>query len=356
MFLFFKKRRYDVIFYYPQHFNRSKEGKNDLFEPYYNACINNNLSYIIFEEPYPDAKRNQAAIPFDFVFFIIILVRKLFCDKNIIQKDRRIGVLLSYTIFRNIKFNNFIVLSKSMISVFSAINPLAKIFDVQHGIIYPKKLDYFYKGSVSKQLIANNVYLLIFGNRFKEILIEQDATDFMKSNSYVVGFDNVSSANHVSFNKHVLITLQFTHDHKQEENTRLLEELYDFITSAKRDIIFHLKNHPRFNNDIDLSNIIKLDNVYFAPEDLNDCFKICSLHATAYSTSVFEASLLGIPSILINSSRVNIFQKDFAYPLEYNINDFSNNDLYKESSVTVKAWASKYYSPFNSIKFISLLK
>ena len=355
--LFLKQRRYDIVFYYPQHFNRGKKGENYFFKHYYKVCKEKKLSYIIFEEPYSGSVRNKETIPFDLIFFLIVILRKLFCNQDILEKDRRIGKFLAATIFRNIEFKNFIVLSKSMLSVFSAIQPSCRIFDNQHGIIYPNKSDYFKSEGVSKHLVKNDVYLLIFGDEFRNILIKEDSTDFMKANSYIIGSPPLlNNVNHRAFNNNVLVTLQFTHDHNTDENLKLLEELHNCIHSASNNITFHLKHHPRFNNEVDLSETLKLSNVKLAPNHINDCFKICSLHVTAYSTSTFESALLGIPTILINGSQFNFFERDFNYPLQYSIADFHDNIIYKRGSVIVKQWAKQFYQPFCEESFLKVLK
>jgi hypothetical protein len=282
----------------------------------------------------------------------------LFRNQNLIEKDRRIGRLLAASIFRNLDFKNFIVLSKSMLSVFSAIQPCCRIFDNQHGIIYPKKSDYFTDDLISKHLVANDVHLLVFGDEFRNILIKQDCTDFMKLNSHVVGSPtHQSSINHSAFNKNVLITLQFTRDHNIANNLKLLDELHHFIDLSSNNITFYLKHHPRFDNELDLSEIFKLSNVKLAPSDINDCFKICSLHATSYSTSTFEAALMGIPTVLIHSQDwSNLFKIDFSYPLCNTISDFSDMTVYQESTILVKRWAQKYYSAYDESTFLSLLQ
>ena len=73
------KEPYDIIFYYPQHFNRNKNGKNPFFEPLINICKSKNIRYLIIEEP--DNKtvfsRNTEAIQFDMYFYIILILRKI---------------------------------------------------------------------------------------------------------------------------------------------------------------------------------------------------------------------------------------------------------------------------------------
>ena len=127
--------------------------------------------------------------------------------------------------------------------------------------------------------------------------------------------------------------------------------------SANTKVNFYLKHHPRFNNEVNLSELLKLSNVMMAPLDINECFSLCSLHATAYSTSTFEAALLGIPTILIPfENKFNYFQKEFNYPLNHSINAFDTISFYQEKSKIIKDWATAYYTPFNEPKFINLLR
>ena len=83
-FLFFlstliRKKKYDVIFYYPQHFNRSLDGENVFFKDLLLTCVNNRISYVIFEEPdfATSSKRSSVAIPFDFLYLLIVFLRKI---------------------------------------------------------------------------------------------------------------------------------------------------------------------------------------------------------------------------------------------------------------------------------------
>ena len=162
---------------------------------------------------------------------------------------------------------------------------------------------------------------------------------------------------HHSFNNNILITLQFTHDHSDKENTILLNELKVFVSSVDTKVNFYLKHHPRFNNEVNLSEILELPNTHFAADDIDECFKLCSLHVTTYSTSTFEAALLGIPTILIHSqNELNFFKTDFIYPLNYGISDFMDITVYQKSSEIVKNWAKEYYSPYNELAFLNLLK
>ncbi len=358
----FIKRRYDVVFYYPQHFNRGKQNKNVFFDHLINACKEEGFSYTIFEEPdfYSNSKRNPNAVPFDFIFVIIIILRRMFNSEMIDrEKDTKIGGFLAQTFFRNITFNNVITISQSMISIFRGIDESCSIFDVQHGIIHPNKENYLMEGIPAENIVNNRIQLLLNGNSYKKIIVDHDSTSYFHDNSYVVG-SHIFKKNiqHSQFNGNILVVLQFTQDHSENENAIFLKSLEKIIrTNDNKTITFYIKNHPRFNGEIDLENLHTLTNVKHAPIDINDCFELCSLQITAYSTSVFEAALKGIPTIIVNPIlKYNYFKKYFDYTCSKIISDFFDQEVYNRSSIKVHNWASTYYCNFNKIKFITLLR
>ena len=354
----YSSKVYDVVFYYPQHFNRGKNNANSFFQPYLEVCQKHNLSYIVLEEPCKGAKSNINSTPFDFIFYLIKFLRRYLSKNNSIETDKYIGLLLSKIVLRYFNFNNVVVISKSMLSFFRGINNDARIFDLQHGIIYKNKSDYFINSEVSIHLKENDVFLLLFGNGFANILKKADASNFMNSHCNVIGFPVLKQENkHHTFNNNILVTLQFTHDHSDIQNAILLNELKAFVASVDTKVNFYLKHHPRFNNEVDLSEILELPNTHLASDDNNECFKLCSLHASTYSTSTFEASLLGIPTILIYSqNELNFFKTEFIYPLSYDISDFKDITIYQKSAEIVKIWANEYYSSYNELAFLNLLK
>jgi hypothetical protein len=357
---FFIRRKYDVVFYYPQHFNRGMVQENSFFTPLINTSKKNNLRYILIEEPdyNSNSKRNKDAVYFDFIFVIILVLRKLFStEMDAITKDHKIGRFLSNTFFLNIKFMNVITISQSMVSVFRGLNKDCNIYDVQHGIIHNNKPNYILHNKAEPNLVDNNVSLLLSGKSFQKLLIDNEALNYFKEHTFVLGSgDNNLEKVHHSFNNNVLVTLQFVHNHSEVENIGLLDKLTLFLIENPN-VKFHLKHHPRFNNEVDLSVVMNLNNVIIAPIHLDECFKLCSLHATAYSTSVFEAAQHGIPSVIINPlKQFNFFKTDFIYPLNYGISDFMDITVYQKSTEIVKVWAKEYYSPYNELTFLNLLK
>ena len=200
---------------------------------------------------------------------------------------------------------------------------------------------------------------MLNGPSYREILLKSDKSNYFKSNTFVIGNTNpLERKHHKCFNNNVLVTLQFTRDHTIEQNIMFLDKLILFIENTEKNVIFYLRNHPRFNDEIDLSNLYKIDNVNLAPKCLDKCYSLCSLHLTEYSTSVFESSLLGIPTILLSSNKnFNYFENEFKYPIDYKkINDFISVENYQISSNIVKKWASSYYDKFNEKQFLKLFK
>jgi len=347
--LFFKKQEIDVVFYYPKHFNRGVDCQNLFLNPLFESCKKHNISYLVFEEPdrKSDKKRHKNSIPFDFPFYLIILLRKFGF------KDKYSANILSFILLRNLKFKNVIVLSQSMIEFFRGLNKEAEIFDLQHGIIYSNKESYISDGKASSNISDNNVQLLLFGEGFKEILDVSDKTNYYKKNTNVIGVQKSTAFRHFKPNRMVLITLQITEDHTEEQNKRMLDEIIKIINSNE-DLNFYIRNHPRFNNCIDISKLIKITNL--APESLMECFKLCSIHITSYSTTTFECAEFGIPTIFLKSIKedFNMFETDFKYPFDIEILDVIND--YNNYSDEVISWRKKYYSDYDEDKFISLLK
>ncbi len=356
---FFLKRYYDVVFYFPQHFNRLNNGSNQFIEPLVNSCIDNKISYIIFEEPdwqtnYP---RNEKSIPFDFIYVIVLILRKIIPVKDNFQyRENKIGKILSLLLFNNFSFSNYIVLSQSMLGVFKGLNYEAKLFDLQHGILHNQKNNYLIDGKISDSILLNNVNLLLTGFAYKNILINHENGQYFKSNSFVIGSEMDICIRHTYFNNNILVTLQLTRDHTYKENILFLNELYEFITSNSK-YIFYLKHHPRFNDEVNLDKVLSLNNVQLINNNLNDCFSKCSIHLTAYSTTTFEAALIGIPTIFLNKSiGYDYFENIFQYPFNLTLNEYENVKNYKKSSDIIQKWAKEYYNCFDKNKFIKLLK
>ena len=353
----FIKRKIDVLLYAPQHFNRGNSLENEYFIPIIKALEAYNLTYIFFDEPDYVGKSasNNKPVPFDLVYLVIIFLRRLFSSEmDMITKDQKIGRFLSKTFLRNLDFKNCIVLSQSMLSVFRGVNNNAKIFDLQHGIIHSDKNTYIKDGIPASNISCNNVNLLLYGEGFKNLLAALK-DGYFHTSTFVIGAYNKMLNSAPESNKNILVSLQFTSDHSLKENNLLTEELKQIIIDNPT-FSFYLKNHPRFNNEVDLTRLYEFENVQRANSDLYSNFPKCSLHLTAYSTTTFECALLGIPTVFMQclSDKFSMFKKDYDYPFNYSLVDEVFND-YINCSSKVNNWAKFYYSDFNEDKFIKCL-
>ena len=322
-------------------------------------CEIHDLSFLYLEEPdiYSNQKRSKKAIPFDFLFYLIVFLRKFMrSEMSYINKDKKIGSFIRKIFFKNITFDNYITISQSMLSFFHGVNSDAKRFDLQHGTIHAKKESYLYDGIVSSNLQENNVTLLLYGNEYKDILLKNDMKNYFQNHAQVIGFSSVKNIIPSLLNKNVLVTLQFTHDHSKDEN-KLIADSLEIHIKKESSFHFYLKSHPRFNNEIDLSRFLSLPNVSLISESLNNIFTICSFHLTSYSTVTFEASLHGIPTCFLQlyPSKMSIFNTQYNYPFyNYLLSDLYNN--YSFCSLEAQKWAEKFYQPFCEESFLKSLK
>lgn len=65
-----------------------------------------------------------------------------------------------------------------------------------------------------------------------------------------------------------------------------------------------LKHHPRYNDVIDISDILeKYRNVEITTQSLDKLASKCLLHVTWYSTTVFEYASYGVPSYILSDEK-----------------------------------------------------
>ncbi|MBC8266067.1 MAG: hypothetical protein H8E84_03785 [Flavobacteriales bacterium] len=357
----FIKNTYQIIFYAPSHFNRTEGAENPFFNGLLEICNDCNISYLYFEEPdiYTNQKRSSSAIPFDFIYYLIIFLRKFMgSEMSFVEKDKKIGRFLKKIFFRKLSFENYITISQSMLSFFNGVDSNAKLFDLQHGTIHADKENYLVDGKVAENLKENNSHLLLSGNAYKELLTKNENGNYFQNHIEVIGTSTFAEVKEksVKINKNVLVSLQFTHDHSDIENQQIADSLEQLI--KKEDTFhFYLRNHPRFNNEIDLNRFLSLPNVSLISGKLQENFSKCSLHLTSYSTTAFEAALQGIPSCFlpIKSKKFDIFNSQYSYPF-YNLSLTELHTNYPDFYNQVKSWANNFYQPLNENNFLASLQ
>lgn len=366
-FIFFlsKKKSTDVFFYYPMYFG-SKSSKIEILEPLISTLEQNNFTYKLIVEPNGFKKNIYPinTIPFDFMWFLVIVLRKFYRGNDYNQIDIKIGKVLSKIFCINHKVKNIITISQSFQSVFKGMFPNAKLYDYQHGLISNKYLGYINGDSVSEHILQNQTKVLLYGNGFKKKLLKVKGGEYFIDNSHVIGSSlKQSFKSKSSFNGNILYTLQFTNSHSSRLNKVLLSktlELFNDINEKKIKLKIYLRSHPRFNECIDLSDLYKFDFVESSPEKLKDCFDICSLHLTEYSSVLFDSISEGIPTLLTRfSDEINVYRNEYDFPTSSSslideLLKVKNVNHYKKLINKQVYWSKDLYEPFNENRFLAL--
>lgn len=360
-------KKIDVLFYYPQHFNLNSSQVRSL-QIMIDACNDNKLSFLVIEEPDFNFKhpRNKTAIKFDFFYIIISVFRKFYSNVSCVyEKDRRIGAILSFMFIKKTKVKNIITISQSMQSLFSVVYPKANLYDYQHGIISKIYDGYSVHNKIASTILDNNVKLLLHGSFIKEKLMNCNGGEYFNENALVIGapykkYDKPKK----SFDGNILFSLQFSNSHSKETNQLLFDQTISFfkkINSDFSDVKIYLKHHPRFNNCIDVSSFYDYPFVKDSPLDVSDCFKLCSLHITEYSTMVFDGITFGVPTLFTNfCNEFDLFKEEYEFPYsDINIIDglinLSDENFYIEVCKNQLNATDKFYQPFDENLFLKTI-
>ena len=391
--LIFIGKSYDVVFVSSSFFNRGEGGENTLLKPMIESCIKNNLSYLIFEDTdvkgiYKNFSRNSQAIKFDFITIIQIILRKIFKwkSRNNLSKDQvflnelKISKILKKIFFRKFHSKIYITLLWNNITLWRCIDPKACIMDYQHGIIFDghEESIKYGKPPIIKQL--NNIITLVYGDAFKNILINNDATGFYsKKNVITVGLKKElytlkKSQDNI---KKILFTLQIVPDWENKNINELYVDIVEnlirsnveYLSNNNYEIIF--RNHPRFTDKTCPNVNLNYDFISFDNKtSINDLIDNVYIHMTFHSTSTLDAAASGTPTILIDMhnhfSPNEIYLKQYKYPFEdlvirnqedfRNILDLLNNkQIYNKKCEDIYKWSKGIYHDFDMSAFKNLL-
>jgi hypothetical protein len=367
-----KRKQIDVLFYYPQHFNRSIEATNPFFEPLLRSCAKNNLSYIVVEEPdgSTDIPSNPNAKRFYVYFFLITAIRKivplvLFSDFE--AREQFIGKIINFISLGNLRAKNYITLSNSMGGVLRGINPKGKIFDYQHGIITSTQPGFFQNHKVPNWISSNNKDIFVYGKGFKDIMIRTDK-NYYHDKVHIIGAPDMTHDNFIK-GDHILISLQIVEkEHVKLEflnaQVEMLEDLFKKYAESSQlsNRIVYLRHHPRSNRSFNLEKLFAFPFVkYF--DSSNESFQI-GLHVTFFSTSAFDFAAMGIPTLFLFNDIIpqgkELFFEEFKYPYQkWNSIEDWLFALNSSESVLIKNninnWYSLFYEPYNEEAFIKII-
>ena len=389
--LIFIPKDYDVVFVSSETFNRGKGGENFLFKPMIEFCKKNNLNYIIFEDPYfksyTDYTKNEESISLDFILIAQIILKKIY---NLIYKkptnideiyyqELKISKILKFCFLKKFRSAVYITLIWKNVTLWRCINPSACIVDYQHGVINNGHEGYIKYNQPPMVKLKNNITTLVYGDWFKRTLIDNDKSNFYsKKNVITVGTNKILNEKNtlLTNNKRIVFTLQLTPDFQEKENklyAKIVDKIIDtnahFLSENNYEIIF--KHHPRYSTyncpDINTKyDFISLDN----KTPTSDLLKSASLHMTFHSTSAFDASIIGIPTIFIDMLEVlspnDMFINQYQYPCKdlviKDYKDFKNilvnidnKEIFNQCSNDVYQWSKEFYDDFDEKVFQDFL-
>lgn len=367
-------RKAQVLFYYPQHFNRSAAGTNPFFDPLLQTCEEAGISYKLLEEPDwgTDKPRNPRAIKADAFFVLVLILRKLVKlagIKDFYAAEPHVARLVNILTFGRLRYPRYVTISGSMQHLFLALHTKAIVYDTQHGVLTKYHKTFFDEHKQLRSVFTDaRLHWLMWGEGYRKAFIRGEE-DLLSDKVHVIGYPiakNVIS-NSGFREKIIVISLQLTADYDEETLHIEKEMVGDFI--AQLDGIGYkvlIKHHPRYNNIISVDDWFERYNYIEETKlPLIELVKIARIQLIVHSTTTFEFAEYGIPSfVMINSKRVigkEVFYDDFQYPLYKGLSlhdvltRIEDRKQYQADGEVVKDWYYKFYTPFRKDVFQHLI-
>ncbi|MDE7124955.1 MAG: hypothetical protein K2O12_00530 [Muribaculaceae bacterium] len=372
----------DILFYYPQHFNRTKNATNPFFDKMLEICDRHKIEYDLFEEPdsSTDKPRNPKAKKSDKFFWMVTVFRKLVTmfmpRKDFFYKERYVASLINIFTLGRYRRKVYITISGSMYHLFSYLNPKADVYDMQHGVLYKHHPTFFDSETLrlKSQFYRPNLHMIFWGKGYRDCFVKGEEAH-MRGKAHVLGYpvdllsDNIESNIRDNSGKNeIVVSLQFTHSVCYEELEKMKRTLCSFLEQTSMlSVKVLLKHHPRYNNSINIDDLVdRFDNVEITDLSFEELLDRVSLHVTYFSTTAFEFAQYGIPTFFLpyEDKKLNqtLYYDEYNYPLYLNntiggvVTRLTDSGAYKEDSETVKKWYLKFYSPFDEKEFIKLIR
>nr|WP_321226772.1 hypothetical protein [uncultured Psychroserpens sp.] len=370
------KKKNQVVFYYPQHFNRGVLCENLLFKPFIDYCIKNDVSYRLIEEPDRNSRYPPNVKAEKFNLFFVLVLRKflpLALFENFETREQFIGGI--YRIFTVNHYHADVVftLSNSLGGFWRGYNPKAKIIDYQHGIINKSQTGFFNnKGKAPLHIAQNDKEVAVWGRAFKDVF-KQDLA-YYPNKVHVLGYflKKKPTTKSIEGRDKIVFTLQFMPDVGEQMNLEMLEKLKQTLDEFAE---FHgdrspkivLKQHPRHNNAVDLESIFQdFDYVDVLADDAVLETEEILINVTFFSTAAFEMAKEGIPTYFLFNEKIpqgnHIFVEEYEYPIQKNKSlldmwMYYNSQLesWKNDSKLVIGWSNKFFEPFDNDELSKLI-
>ena len=363
-------RKPRVLFYYPQHFNRTAQGTNPFFDKLLETCDKCGVSYRLYEEPDrgTDKPRNPKARKADLFFFLVTLIRKVvsvFSKKDFYHREKTVARILNLITLAYYKAPIYITISGSMFHLFAELQRGAKVFDMQHGVLMKSHATFFSEGNyrLRNQFDNPSLHWMMWGTGYSDLFSRGE--DTLKGRVHTIGYPVVTNKEiEYTKNKVALVSLQYTHDWDipfLERQKRLLDDtLSHFVGTGYKVLVRH---HPRYNNVIPVEDVLgKYDFVSLTTLPFSQLVNEVSVQVTYNSTTAFEYAQYGIPTIFMSNDEFrhqdNLMYREFMYPL-FEDKSVSEALKYLQNHDVVQAmknWYELFYSSFDEEAFLKLIK
>ncbi len=368
-----------LLFYYPQHFNRSKNGTNPFFDKLLAICDVHGIDYDLYEEPDygTDKPRNPRAKKADIFFWSVTVIRKimsiLFHKKSFYVRERYSARIFNLITFGKYIRPVYITISGSMFHFFAELNHNAPVYDLQHGVLGKFHPTFFDKNTLRlrEEYYWKNLHFMFWGKGYRDCFIRGEE-QVMVGRHHVVGYpienSNITDNADHSSSRQIVVSLQFTHDVCMEELENMKSTLCRFLEETEfMGVKVLLKNHPRYNNCIEIADIFELfHHAELTDRRLEDLAPETLLHVTYFSTTGFEYAQYGVPTFFLpyggKELKDTLYYDEYAYPLYLGmsakavINRLAEPKTYRKDASTVQKWYKDFYSLFDEKAFLNLLK
>lgn len=365
----------NLLFYYPQHFNRSEAGTNPYFDRMLEICDKHGISYDLMEEPDggTDKPRNSNAQKGDAFFWTITAIRKILSktlpNKTFFEREKLVARIFNVLTFGRYRYRKYITISGSMYHLFANLNPDADVYDMQHGILYKQHPTFFENRRLCQQFYKSNLHFLFWGKGYEDNFIKDDES-VLQGRTHVIGYPVLSKTRtrgSQNRERKIVVSLQFTHDLSEPDLKLDKEVLDDFLSETENSgYKVMLKHHPRFNNVINIDELLnRYNHVELTNKPLEELISEVQLHVTYFSTTAFEYAAYGIPTYFLPSHgrpMYSLFYSEYNYPLYENMSvsevltRLQDAEPAAEDSSKVTNWYHRFYSPFDEEAFLNLIK
>lgn len=363
-----------ILFYYPQHFNRSAGGTNPFFDELLKACDEAGISYDLMEEPDggTDKPRNPQAKKADTFFWTVWFLRnvaRLF-SRDFYKRENISAKMLNVLTFGKYRYDKYITISGSMLHLFAALNPKAPVYDMQHGVVGKFHATFFDENKALRQQFYNpQLHWLFWGKGYEDSFVRGEE-QLLKGRTHALGYpipveNKIATADG---RKVILFSLQFTADWDMEmlqKQKALLEQHVSALEGCGYEVL--LRHHPRYNNVISIDDVLqKYPYAKVTTAPLSELLHQVLLQVTFHSTTAFEYAQMGIPSFFMHNDQFphcdNLMYEEYRYPLYENVSfrevvaRLVSDKAFVADGKIVNDWYNRFYTPFSKEAFLNLLK